>query len=341
MNATRRNLGFTLVELLVVIAIIGILVALLLPAIQAAREASRRTSCTNNLKQCGLALHHYHDTYAVFPLVGLKPFECPWQFSVQARILPWAEQAHLQGLIDLQEPLFLGSGPAQMLNPAQAAAAGTVVPMFRCPSDGTNERYTEYFTTADRPFAGGNYVVCTGSGTGTNYDLRYPTDGLFYFASARRFRDMLDGSSNTLAMAETLLGSHQETTGPGPLDPKRQMAHMQNLSIDPNAPGIPGIVNPDVASLLAGATKWTGRRCHAWISGKQFASTFCTYMPPNAPVADVWAKGAGFIAARSNHPGGVNGLLGDGSVRFVSDSIELATWRALGTCAKGEVVGAY
>jgi prepilin-type N-terminal cleavage/methylation domain-containing protein/prepilin-type processing-associated H-X9-DG protein len=341
MNAPRRKLGFTLLELLVVIAIIGILVALLLPAIQAAREASRRSSCTNNLKQCGLALQHYHNTYGAFPLLGLKPFECPWQFSVQARILSLAEQEGLQDLINLEEPLFVGSGPAQMLNPAQAAAAGTPVPMFRCPSDGTNDRYPEYFTTADKPFAGGNYVVCTGSGTGTNYDLRYPTDGLFYFASACRFRDMVDGSSNTVAMAETLLGSHRETTGSSPLDPKREMAHMQNLSVNASAPGISGIVNPDLESLLAGATKWTGRRCHAWISGKQFASTFCTYLPPNPPLPDLWAKGAGFIAARSNHPGGVNALLGDGSVRFVSDTVETATWRALGTCARGEVVGTY
>ena len=152
---------------------------------------------------------------------------------------------------------------------------------------------------------------------------------------------MQDGSSNTVAMAETLLGSHQETTGPQPADPKRQMAHMQNLTLDPGAPGFPGVVNPDLASLVAGWTRWTGQRGHAWISGKPFAGTFCTYMPPNTPVPDLWGKGAGFFAARSNHPGGANALLGDGSVRFVSETIDLLTWRAVGTCSGGEVVGAF
>jgi hypothetical protein len=90
------------------------------------------------------------------------------QHSAQARILLFAEQKNLQELIDFRQPLFLGSGPTQMLNPAQAVAAGTVIQMYRCPSDGTHELYTEYSTTPDRPFAGGNYLACTGSRTGTN-----------------------------------------------------------------------------------------------------------------------------------------------------------------------------
>ncbi len=332
-----RRGAFTLIELLVVIAVIGILIALLLPAVQAAREAARRMSCTNNLKQCALALHNYHDTYRCFPGLGDSSL---YSFSVQAKLLPFAEQRNLQSLIDFGQPLFQGSSHSQTVNPVQADAARTVVGMLRCPSDGENDLYTEYYTHGGQAFAGGNYMVLSGSGTGTYYDVRYPTDGLFYYGSARAFRDLQDGASNTVVASETLLGNHRDTSGPQPDDPVRQIASAR-VSPCSGSPGLQGIVDPDVASLVAGATGWKGNRASAWIVGKSYTSTFCTYMPPNPPVADWYSMGIGFFAARSLHPGGANASLGDASVRFVSETVNHAVWRALGTRSGGEVVDEF
>lgn len=134
----RRRRGFTLVELLVVIAIIGVLVALLLPAVQMAREAARRMSCTNNLKQLGLALHNYHATFDRFPMAGLQDAD----FSVQARLLPYVEQRNLQARLDFGQPAFSGNFSGKIPNPLFAEAFATPLPLFLCPSDGTPEQVT-------------------------------------------------------------------------------------------------------------------------------------------------------------------------------------------------------
>lgn len=331
--------AFTLIELLVVIAIIGILLAILLPAVQAARGAARRMSCTNNLKQCALALHNYQSAYRVFPGLGASSTH---NFSVQAKWLPFMEQVSLRNLIDFEQPLFLGSHNNVRLNPAQEVAAQTVVSALRCPSDGMGDRYTEYYTAAGQAFAGGNYMACSGSGRGTCYDIRFPTDGLFYYESARSFRDMQDGSSNTVVLSETLLGSHRDTTGPRPEDAQRQIASLSGYSPKMGSPGLNGVVNPDLAVLAASCTSWKGTRASGWIVGKTYTSTFCTYAAPNSPIPDAAAHGTiGFFGARSLHSGGVNAALGDGSVRFVSETIDLEAWRSLGSCAGGEVASDY
>lgn len=332
-HQTLGRKAFTLVELLVVIAIIGILIALLLPAVQAARATARRMSCTNNLKQFALAMHNYHDSYRCFPGLGTSSMT---SFSAQAKILPFAEQKVLKSLIDFNEPLFTGSSHSQTLNPVQVEAARHVVPMFRCPSDGEIDTYTEYYTNTGQAFAGGNYVVCSGSGIGTNYDIRYPTDGLFFYGSARAIRDIQDGTSNTALISETILGNHKETSGSEADDPTRQIA---SSSASPNsgAPGLAGIVDPDLAGLVNGATSWKGNRASAWIVGKSYTSTFCTYARPNSQIPDWFSMGIGFFAARGSHPGGANVALADGSVRFASDTIDLQTWRALGSCDGGEL----
>ncbi len=334
MKARERN-GFTLVELLVVIAIIGILIALLLPAVQAAREAARRMSCNNNIKQCALAMHNYHDTYRCLPGFDSSILT---SFSPQARLLPFAEQSSLHKLIDYSKPLFVGARADNRLNPVHAAAARTRVPMFRCPSDGENDIYTEYFVQAPDAFAGSNYMVCLGSGTGTYYDHRSRTDGAFYQLSACSFRDYLDGLSNTLMFGECLLGNHRDTTGPAPEDPLRQVADTR-LPVTP--PGLGGLSNPDLTAIVAACNSWKGLRGSGWIVAKLYTSTFNCYMPPNTRVPDVYRMGMGWFAARSNHPGGVNVGFADGSVRFISQTIELTTWRALGSIAGGEVVSNF
>ena len=333
--------GFTLVELLVVITIIGILISLLLPAVQAAREAARRISCINNLKQCGLAMHVYESAYHRFPGVGNSATTC---FSVQAKLLPFAEQANLQSLIDFSLPLFTGKQGAQTLNTdtRMVAAARTVVPMFRCPSDAANDVFNQYMVnlvkSPESAYAGGNYVVCTGSGAGTTYDIQNPTDGLFYYGSAKGFHDISDGASNTLLMSESLLGSGRDTIGPTPEDPTRQVGWPAAYGSFAPGGGFPDAINPDLASVAAGCTSWQGNRCTGWINGRPLFSAMSTYLPPNSPIPDIAGmQHMGFFAARSNHPGGVNILMADGSVRFVSDSIDLTTWRALGTCRGGEI----
>ncbi|NLX57367.1 MAG: DUF1559 domain-containing protein [Planctomycetaceae bacterium] len=328
--------GFTLVELLVVIAVIGILIGLLLPAVQAAREAARRMSCSNNLRQVGLALHNYHSQFDRFPGLGSTSLT---SFSVQARLLPFVEQRNLRELIDLSQPLYLGSSHNQTLNPVQAEAARTRLSLFRCPSDGGEDLYEP---KAGELLAGGNYVVCGGSGRGTNYDLRYPTDGMFYYGSTLGLRDMRDGSSHTIVVSESVLGRRSSITAPanmpGGLD---RLYGFTGHAPNTDGPGLHGLVDPDVAFWAARCRLWFGDRGFGWIVGKPPATAFTTYMRPNDRIPDISSMGIGIYAARSFHPGGVITTFGDGSVRFVAEHIELDAWRAFGTRAGGEVPTGY
>jgi prepilin-type N-terminal cleavage/methylation domain-containing protein len=332
----RKRRAFTLVELLVVIAIIGILIALLLPAVQAAREAARRMHCSNNLKQLGLALHNYESSYRCYPGLGASSLV---SFSVQARVLPFVEQRNLQDLICFEEPLYLGSAHSQSLNPTQATAAATRVALMRCPSDGGEDLYEE---GTGEVVAGGNYMVCTGSGTGTTYDMRFPTDGLFYYGSARRHCDMVDGTSNTIVFSESILGCQTTVTVPATTPSGSDRLYgFTGHAPRTGAPGLVGLVDPDVAFWAGRCQLWFGDRGFGWIVGKPKSTTFTTYIPPNDKVPDISSMGIGFFAARSFHPGGVSATLGDGSVRFVSETIELETWRALATRAGGEILGEF
>ncbi len=333
-----QSCGFTLVELLVVIAIIGILIALLLPAVQAAREASRRMSCQNNLKQLGLALHGHATAWGKFPGLGKTP---QTSFSVHAMILPYLEGQSLHKNIDLEEPLMLGGEGSGTVNPVQANAAQTVVSVFLCPSDNADPRFSDFlnFASSGATSGGTNYMICGGSGTETYYDLRYPSDGTFWRNSSVRFGDIQDGTSHTMVFSESLLGNGCDMNGPAPEDPRRQMASMCNQhSLNSGEPGLSGVVNPNVESIVAGATYWRGCRGATWIWGRQQVNTFSAYMPPNTSVPDMAARGMGFFAARSNHPGGVNAVFADGSVRFINESIPLEIWRASSTRASGEII---
>ncbi|MFO1065976.1 MAG: DUF1559 domain-containing protein [Pirellulales bacterium] len=206
----HRNHGFTLVELLVVIAIIGILVALLLPAVQMAREAARRMSCSNNLKQIALASHNYESAYKRLP--GVTGNSTQTSFSVLSKILPFVEQGNLQSLVNYSIPLTLGSGGGQTLNPPQAQAAATVVPFFLCPSDSGLTQFQNGGT-----FAPTNYMVNAGTGEVTaagvqQYNLANSNDGLFWYAQSPRMADIIDGTSNTLLLAEDIRGNNQSAT---------------------------------------------------------------------------------------------------------------------------------
>ncbi len=351
----KRN-AFTLIELLVVIAIIAILIGLLLPAVQKVREAANRASCQNNLKQLGLALHNYHDGNRHLPGYDFAPGGRSGNYSIHARILPYVEQENLQNLIDFNEPLRTGSGGAVILNPVIAPAAATQVNLFLCPSDGEDPAFTVLEgipPTIPSRYAGTNYAVNIASGAGTTYDTRFPTDGLFWIGSKVRLGQIKDGTSNTVLMSEWLLGNQIDTTGDTPVDPKRQMGDCicYFASSGPgitNGPGGTLITDPNPATFLedlqAGSGfrgRWSGSRGAGWIVGREYFTGYTAWMTPNSPYPDWFTCGWGWMTARSNHTGGVNVVLTDGSVRFVADTVPLATWRGMHTRAGGEILGNF
>jgi prepilin-type N-terminal cleavage/methylation domain-containing protein len=319
----RRSLryGFTLVELLVVIAIIGILVALLLPAVQSAREASRRSACANNLKQLGLALHEFHDANQRFPPGRGGP--PPTVFSPQAYILPYVEQGGLYGQMNLTSaPMDLTIAGISYSGAANAAAAMQAVPVLQCPTDDAAGRVPTLV------YGGTNYVACSGSGTVT-FGTLAGADGVFYTTSTIRFADLLDGSSHTAAFSERMLGTGLTVASLSTADIGYYILELGN-GID--------VSTSTCASL--GTGDWFSQRSGKWILGNYGNTLYNHFYTPNAAQWDCMnqAQQKGLMAARSNHPQGVNLLLCDGSARFVADAVDLAIWRAAATRQGGEAV---
>lgn len=329
--SSPRVRGFTLVELLVVIAIIGVLVAILLPAVQAAREAARRMSCSNNLKQVALATHLYESSFAVIPAMTGSS-----DFSVQARILPYIEQAGLSDLIQFEVPLLTGPPWMARFNPAQRQAVETVVPTFQCPSDpGERQFPTTFADGSDGVTAGLNYMFSYGSGTDTNYDDRFETDGMVWTNSWAGFRHCVDGTSQTVLLAETVLGDQTSgMTEPTPSGPHRRTANWSGSTSNPNGPGFmlggSVIENPDLESVIPGSIgSYSGSRGQSWIRGVPYATVTNGYLTPNHRIPDVSLHGRGFYASRSYHTGGAQHAMLDGSVHFIADTIDLVVYRAI------------
>ncbi|MDR0326806.1 MAG: DUF1559 domain-containing protein [Planctomycetaceae bacterium] len=348
-HSISRKQAFTLVELLVVIAIIGMLIALLLPAVQAAREAARRMQCANNQKQWLLAAQNYHGVYDCFPGLGVDGVAT---YSIQARLLPYIEQSSLASLIDFEIPLMVGSKGTYFVPEAMQGVIQTNASVFRCPSDGTNERYMlakiGSATGPDAFFRGGNYVFCAGSGVYPNFDIRYPTDGLFYYNSSRGTASITDGTSNTMILSETKLGDNiDSTSGDAPI--MRRAATLSSvITVAPTADNKPGctpaLTDPgdgsfeNLKTLTDACTAWNSTRGGAWIWGAPLYSAFNAYYPPNHKLPDIHFHGVGFYGARSNHTNGVNVGMADGGVRFVSNSVDLNIWRASATINGSEAI---
>lgn len=329
-NPRRTQKGFTLIELLVVIAIIAILVALLLPAVQQAREAARRTQCKNNLKQIGLALHNYHDVFSVFPpgrvrntYEGIVDAWYTGNIAWQPRILAQMEQGNIYQNIDWNLGRGTsgtdGHGGVNGANPG--GARRQIIPGFRCPSDpGTGgvpwirpDGVPVTGAPANAGYAQNNYAAAVGVST----RLTNNPPGLFGQNTRRSMRDLTDGSSNTIAVAEIVIGFYRVATNDS----------------GNNTPCVDGA--KDSGSTVQTGNSWF----YAYFPQSAF---FSSYLPPNGKTLDCGVNSDRVnVASRSMHTGGVQGLLGDGSVRFVSENIDLATWGRLGDISDGGVLGEF
>jgi prepilin-type processing-associated H-X9-DG protein len=304
-------------------AIIGILIALLLPAVQQAREAARRIRCRNNLKQVGLALHNYESSLKVFPPGRLN---WPYVYSPQAFLLPYLEQANLEHLINYNVSFTGADLPAW----PNAQAALTTVPTYACPSDGERVPGSSFGATSYAGNVGSGLVA--GSNLNT-IGLPGPyADGVFFQGSSISFRDLMDGSSNTAAFSETLLGNGSPSASGGlPRDPRREVLLL------------PGGTPTTTANCAPGSGTWWADRGIRWIQGSYGYALYNHFYTPNASTFDCnnQSRTHALTAARSAHAGGVNVVLCDGSVRFVGDTVDVGIWRALATRAGGEATAEF
>lgn len=291
-------------------AIVGLLIALLLPAIQAARESARRAQCLNHLKQIGVALHHYADSHRRLPPASTSPLDVGvWNYefdpsvhlhSWASLILPFLEDASLQATIDYK---------VSALDPANRQAAATVVPVYRCPSFlGGDYSQEPKYTAISQTLAIRNYVALgattVGRLWGPGTDGRRRPDGTIYCQSDTRLKDVTDGLSHTVMIAET-----REQNVAVWIDGTGAAAVGRRFSVDQ----VPSYAGPEVSLNYQPYYLW----------GDTNDSVDCLYGPS------------------SMHPGQVGHLLGDGSARFIDDTIDAALYDALVTRAGDETVAAF
>lgn len=341
----HRRKGFTLIELLVVIAIIAVLIALLLPAVQQAREAARRTQCKNNLKQIGLAVHNYHDTFNVLPFgKGFKYNGCPGyaRWSQHAMMLPYFEQAPLYNSINFSlcpdTPGMNGTIPFMPQSPSpgnvNTVACQTRIPGFFCPSDlgvgsggwGGQNNY---------PANQGGWLCDRSDTPALNPGDISPSEvqtGIFYYLSQVRFRDVTDGTSSTCFFSEKVRGQGGST--PTAFD---LFVILPQTTLDATYQTCQS-VNTQSASALSTRWGWS------WVMGENCCTQYNHVAVPNSTScagAGAFANGdmtnmAMQVSANSRHVGGVHAMMGDGTVKFVSSNIDLNVWRAVGTRAGNE-----
>ena len=341
-----KSKAFTLVELLVVIAIIGVLIALLLPAVQAAREAARRMQCTNSLKQWGLALHNYHDVNTAFPRMAYRT-NSGWivtghtDLSVHTRILPFIEQGHVLADFDYNQPYYTGTASTTNTYLITNGYLSHTFSMLVCPSESEQKvqvRPTSGPSGNPQPSSATTYVFCNGTGIDDFFDIYTtvrPLDGLFSFRDAS-MATISDGTSNTLVIAETLIGMASAPSYP-PTPPKTAWKRMMMVDVTASDGTYR---NVDLLASTSAASMWGSGRGFTWLSSRATATGFSTYLPPNAEAPDMWIRGgagnSNYNSARSNHSGGVNTCYGDGSVHFIAQTINQDVWRAMSTTSGGE-----
>jgi len=352
-SLVRRSKAFTLVELLVVIAIIGILVALLLPAVQAAREAARRMQCTNHLKQLGLANHNYHDVYKSFPAMRAGTLSNSMMGGMVA-LAPFYEATNVY---NRAKQFDFGPLPWETTNNVWTVRIPTLV----CPSD------TEYLSNG---FGNNSYKFCLGTVLDHHEDCwggdwGMAPNGCYNNIGARwdqrfdprewrknkcyGFRDIRDGTSSTIAMSERRIGDAQV------------WYDVANCAQEVKGPSGPHHNNVKEAYDICWATanQYNGRRYNdswtnvksnmpeapgvRWADGRPYYSGFVTIVPPNGPSCQYWSGDwdRGTYTASSRHPNIVNALMADGAVRQIKNDIEVATWWGLGTRSGQEPLGEF
>jgi prepilin-type N-terminal cleavage/methylation domain-containing protein/prepilin-type processing-associated H-X9-DG protein len=360
-----RSRGFTLIELLVAIAIIAVLIALLLPAVQAAREAARRVQCVNNLKQIGLALHNYIDSNQCVPpaaidtrVIATGTTIANGGFGPLARMLPFLEQTTVYNAANFSVDVI--NGAAGMYT--NSTAIFTRIDGFLCPSDVAPSwpAITAYPGTAP----GVNYFASVGSGLEfSGAQTGGPPNGIFYYVPTGgtgpvTLAGITDGTSNTIAFGEWIVGDGNDTIYSVPSDIVFVGAYPPGVSRNTPQMELPAGSGPFqqwVQMCGAGLTSSSDRtKTHtsqlgmgwAWgLPGFSFGNIVLAPNPktPNCSVdtgADNTLWNPGMWTLSSRHPGGANILLADGSVRFLKDSTSLPTVWSLGSRAQGEVVSA-
>jgi prepilin-type N-terminal cleavage/methylation domain-containing protein len=351
MRLSSKNVrGFTLIELLVVIAIIAVLIALLLPAVQAAREAARRASCINNLKQIGIALHNYHSTHDCFPLGSIMAHNTATTYgggawSVHSQLLAFIENGALFHTINFS--WFWNSPGGENLT-----SYNTRVNTFLCASDDVRRNQTGTNT---------NFAGSVGTTLDPNSQL---TTGLFGHDTANlnalpyRVRDVTDGTSNTIAFAEQLIGESFWSSFMYRNDIPTVSA-LSQVAIYDASTNLPGLLTAlaacnaqALAFNAAPPQNTTNNRGGTWSVGLNGLTLFTTVVPPvsqqykwgacltGGSATNQNANNSNVANSTSNHPGGSNHLLVDGSVRFVKSSTNMQTYMALGTRGNGEVISA-
>ncbi len=308
------------------IAIIGVLVALLIPAVQASRAAASRNSCANNLRQLGLAAHNHESALGYFPNGSVakefpaQPFAA-WTFyrwSALAQLTPYLENTAAYNALDLSVPLY---GTNFAVRPENVDAVRIVVAEFLCPSDLTRP--------VSEDFAPTNYAVCAGSGAGGGTPR--DTDGVFFINSQTTPAKITDGLSKTALISESPLGQPRL----GDHDPQTEYKF--------------AFASPLTEAICNQTAQWnfSDPRGFAWVNGEFRCGLYNHYLAPNSAEFDcmgVQVGGGvklqftpyGWRTARSAHPGGVNLLMADGSLQFVADAIDVDVWLALSTIAGEE-----
>lgn len=335
-RAAGSRAGFTLIETLVSIGIISLLMALLLPAVQAAREAARRARCQNNLRQLGIALHAYHTANECYPIiftsrVSRQP-RYHGDYSIHVRLLPFLDQQPLYHAVNFavgtaapESVVYYLGEEEKALNAVNATVSHTRITTFLCPTDAGG---------VDGP--GNNYRANVGVGPNFDTSLEYPDsgNGLLPEIGLTRAARVPDGLSHTTAFSERLRGSGRDGR---PLPERDYWATPWIVfSADDQLQGCRIAARPGATETFARGGRW-------WFWNGRERTDYTHTQAPNGMVPDClhpqFAGGApGMATARSRHHGGVNALMGDGAVRFVLETIDQATWRALGTRNGGELV---